>query len=248
MKSFFKVLSVVIGLMASDAFGAGLWGSSKLTVPNSERTLSVIGPIGENALKLADQVERLSAKSSDPIYIIINSPGGAVLAGSQLAQAMDIARARDVKVVCAVGNMAASMAFQLLPHCTERYALRNSLLLFHPSRVSIFLGSITSKQALSLYADMKKIDDRDLIEIERMMKPRSKEWLLLHFEEETMWFASDLVSETNGSWLNIVDAIDAPSGIFNLGSKKDDVEALKQKASEKEPGTNKSKSYFIILN
>ena len=151
MKNLFKVLSLVVGLMASEAYCARLGKPTKLTIPAGERTLTVIGPIGAGAIETAHKIERLSAKSSDPIYIVINSPGGGVLAGSQLSQAMDIARARDVKVVCAVGSMAASMAFQLLPHCTERYALPNSLLLFHPSRVFVMFGVITAQDsALSL--------------------------------------------------------------------------------------------------
>jgi ATP-dependent protease ClpP protease subunit len=248
MKNLFKVLSLIVGLMASEAYSLKIMKPDRLVIPAGERTISVIGPIGANAIETAHKVERLSAKSSDPIYIVINSPGGSVFAGSQLTQALDIARARDVKIVCAVGTMAASMAFQLLPHCSERYAMPNSLLLFHPSRVFILFGVLTAKDSARLAREMGKIDKRGLDEIRKMMCPKSEEWLLTNYYDETMWVASDLVAETNDSWLKIVTTIDAPAGIFSVGNKKEDIEALKQKAAEKDLGSSENGEKFTIIN
>lgn len=236
----------LISLLAGLAAWASLATSEvkSLKIPEGKRTLSLLGEVsGGNSLYLAGQIERLSSESKDPIYLIINSPGGSVNAGLQVAQSLDMARARGTKVVCAVGFMAASMAFQLLPHCSERYALPNTLLLFHPSRVLIMMGALTADQASGLATDMKKIDTRGLKEISEMMKPKSQDWLNYNFKKETLWTATDLVAETSDGWLNIVDIIDAPGGIYKLMEEKRS--SLDDKARFT---TDESSSPFIIVN
>ena len=81
-----------------------------------------------------------------------------------------------------------------------------------------------------------------------MMNPKSKTWLLTNYYDETMWIASDLVAETNESWLKLVTTIDAPEGIFSAGRKKEDIEALKQKTAEKDLKSDGSRKKVIIFN
>jgi ATP-dependent protease ClpP protease subunit len=256
MKKLRLFVMLVASLVASSALADKHKGPTYLKVPSGERTVAVIGAIGGNAIDLAHKIERLSAKSKDPIYVVINSPGGSVFAGYQLTQALDIARARDVPVICAVGTMAASMAFQLLPHCTERYAMPNSLLLFHPSRVFVMQAVITADMAEILAREMRKIDRRGLDEISVMIAGRrfdalsenGKKWFKLHFDQETMWIASDLVSETNDGWLKIVDVIDAPDGIFSEEVSRQSIKASKEKQAELDLKERPDKADYIIIN
>lgn len=201
--------------------------TTKYTVPKGERTLYVIGPVDGSMLQLANKIERLSAESNKDIHIMINSPGGAVVVGLQIIQAIDIARARGVKVVCAVGVLAASMAFQLLPHCSERYAMKRSLLLFHPARAMV-RGGITGEQALMIGKELARIDGRAAAENEAMMGSLERGWMARHFRNETLWEAKDLVSETKNNWLTIVDILDTPNGAFNLTGEDDAREQLKR--------------------
>lgn len=208
-----KYLLFAATLLLSIVWLPAIAGTS-YRVEKTDRIVNVIGPINESSLSLAHQIERASAKSNDTIHIIINSPGGSVLAGYQIIQAMDIARNRGTEVVCVVGTMAASMAFQMLPHCDQRYALKKSLLLFHPARV-VMQGAITADEAASIAEDLRRIAKTGEREVKDMMGSPSDEWFDFHNRSETMWTAEDLVAETNNNWLNVMDEITTPDGIFN---------------------------------
>lgn len=236
MKRLFSALIV----LAMSLTAPNTLALSKLTIPAGKRTLYVTGPIDGSVLSTASTLERLSVSSDEDIHIVINSPGGVVYAGYQLVQAMDIARQRGVKVVCTVGVMAASMAFQLLPHCSERYAMKNTLLLFHPSRVYV-RGPLTADEAKMVAESLDKIDTAGLKETEEMIAPPSKAWLKRHHDAETLWRAEDLVAETNNDWITIVDDISAPGGIFNIGfsGREEKDKAIKKELDE---------SRWIIVN
>jgi ATP-dependent protease ClpP protease subunit len=200
---------------------------SSYEVPKGERTVYLVGEINGQSLKAASKIERLSAASKGDINIFINSPGGMVVVGLQIIQAIDIARARGVKVVCSVGVLAASMAFQVLPHCDERYAMKHTLLLFHPARAMV-QGGITGEQAAMIGKELLRIDARAQVENDAMMGSPSPLWLALHFRNETLWEAQDLVAETQNNWLTLVDVLSTPSGPFNLSAEGDDTDQSKR--------------------
>lgn len=216
-KTVSSALALAIALSATSAPAASKENKTlaRYEVPKGERTVYVAGSIDGSSLSVARKIERLSAASDKDINIFINSPGGVVIVGLQIIQAMDIARTRGVKIKCSVGVLAASMAFQLLPHCDERYAMRHSMLLFHPAR-AIVNGGITGEQAVLLGKELSEIDRRANIESELMMGSPAPGWLVLHHRNETFWQAQDLVDETMNNWLTIVDVLDVPGGPFNL--------------------------------
>lgn len=214
MKRIFSIL-MCLSLALSSTFAVA---KTVYKVPNGNRTFYVTGVIDFGVVDIANGIERVSAAKSAPIHLVINSPGGIVDAGRLVIQAMDMARQRGSKVVCTVGILAASMAFQLLSHCDERYALKNSLLLFHPSRVFVRGEALTASQMKIIASELNKIDvkaNKDNIE----MMSANRKWYALHNANETLWNAEDLVNETNNDWLTIVDSIDAPYGIFNVRAR-----------------------------
>lgn len=209
-KAFFLLVSLLFSVSSA------VQAASRIKVPKGDRTFYVTGLIDGSALAIANNIERASASDSkEPIHIVINSPGGMVLIGFQIIQAMDVARERGTKIVCTVGVLAASMAFQLLPHCDERFAMKKSLLLFHPARV-VVRDPLTSEQALMIGHELAKIDRKAMEENSEMMGVPSRAWIEAHNRNETMWTAEDLVSETKKKWLKVVDEIETPEGIFNL--------------------------------
>jgi ATP-dependent protease ClpP protease subunit len=223
-------------LIATMAFTTSAVAQSKNTaaktissyqVPKGERTVYLVGEVNGQSLKVASKIERLSASSKDDINIFINSPGGMVVVGLQIIQAIDIARARGVKVVCSVGVLAASMAFQVLPHCSERYAMKHTLLLFHPARAMV-QGGVTGEQAEMIGKELLRIDARAQAENDAMMGSPSPLWLALHFRNETLWEAQDLVDETTKDWLTIVDVLSTPNGPFSLSAEGDDTDQTKR--------------------
>jgi hypothetical protein len=184
-------------------------------IPKGDHTIYVTGVINGASFTTANKIERLSAASSDDINLFINSPGGMVAVGLQIIQAMDIARARGVKITCSVGILAASMAFQLLPHCDKRYAMKHSLLLFHPARAQI-QGGVTAEEAAMIAQELRRVDYRANLENAAMMGSPSPRWLEVHHRNETLWEAQDLVAETKNNWLTLVDVLSVPGGAFNL--------------------------------
>lgn len=193
------------------------------------RTIRINGEIGMNALKIAGDIEQLSALSSEPINLVINSPGGSVVAGSQLIESVHIAQQRGVKVRCAVTNLAASMAFLLLTECDERYALSSSLLLFHPARAMIMFAALKAEDARYMAEELEAINVAACDRMEGSMgivTAAQKKWFDYHFNNETLWLAARLAKQIpQRGWLTIVSDIKTDKALFSSLNGNDDEQA-----------------------
>jgi ATP-dependent protease ClpP protease subunit len=191
------------------------------------RTVRVSGVVGMNAIDVANKIERLSAESKEDINLIINSPGGSVPAGMQVVESIAVAKARGVTVRCAVTVLAASMAFSILNECSERYALNNSLLLFHPARAMI-MGALKSEDARYIAEELDAINAELIDKLELsfgVATNAQKEWMLYHFKNETLWSAGRLVKEIpTRNWLTIVEDIQAEGSLFGSPTDRDVVD------------------------
>jgi len=98
--------------------------------PDPSRTLVLKGVVGKNVLGLAEELNKLQSESTEPIYIVITSPGGSVLAGAALISAMQASRA-PVYTVCDI--FCASMGAMIHQYETKRYMTDRSVLMFHPA-------------------------------------------------------------------------------------------------------------------
>lgn len=193
------------------------------------RTLRVTGEINISSLKLAGDIEQLSAVSKEPINLIINSPGGSVVAGMQLVESLHIAQERGVKIRCAVTNLAASMAFILLAECDEKYALSNSLLLFHPARAMLMFAALRAEDARYMAEELEAINTDACERLESSMgvvTAAHKAWFNYHFEHETLWSASRLVKQVpRKNWLTVVPDILTDKALFSNLNGSDDEQA-----------------------
>jgi ATP-dependent protease ClpP protease subunit len=224
MKSIsFLIMSVIIGAASASA--------GPVIDMTGPRTLRVEGVILGNAIDLAHKVERMSSDSSAPIDLLINSPGGSVEAGLQLVEAIHIAQGRGVTVRCAVSTLAASMAFIILNECSERYALSNSLLLFHPARAMLMFAVIKADDARKMSEDLEAVDNfisEMLEEGMGIVTAQQKAWYNYHFSRETLWTAARLSHEVpNSSWIMIVSDIKAKGGLFGNENAKETAEGIK---------------------
>lgn len=127
----------------------------KLRLP-THRTLTLFGTVGENALNLAYTINLMNDTSSDPIYIVIDSPGGSVLDGAVLLSAMQASKA-PVHTICY--GMCASMAAVILEYGDIRYATDRSVIMFHPATTGA-RGDVDRIVSLAgfLQRYLKKID------------------------------------------------------------------------------------------
>lgn len=100
-----------------------------LNLESSNRVISLLDTeIGESTIAAAEQLTKLSLASKDPIYVLLRSPGGSVVAGAAFLAAMEASRA-PVVTVCV--QFCASMAAIIHQYGTKRLIVNHSLLMFH---------------------------------------------------------------------------------------------------------------------
>lgn len=140
----FTVLCITL-LLAIDVFAFPSY--------DKKRSIEILGRI-TNLEEEKDRLLELSQSSYKPINIIIDSPGGSVMAGLRFIQEMDRVKARGVEIRCVVRGMAASMAMHIFGNCSKRYAFETSLLLWHPAYVFVQRAPITTKEAERIKAQL----------------------------------------------------------------------------------------------
>lgn len=193
-----KVLSLILAVLAltTPALADGPAAPTKLFQ-------KIDGTVDREMIPLADDLMAKSAGGTlEKVTLLINSPGGDVLAGSIYIVALEVAKARGAKVVCYVPMLAASMAFQILAHCDERNVLAGALLLWHPPRVGLDQVLLTPDLAELLATELRTISDRLTGDL-RARFPVEDEAFWYHFNAETLHTAEE-VNVLSPGWLNIV--------------------------------------------
>lgn len=97
--------------------------------PKMSRVVTLFGEVGENSREIAQQIRTLG-NSKEPIWLLINSPGGEILRGSLIITAIEQTKA-PVYTVCM--EMCASMAAMIFEYGDERFVAHRSMLMFHPA-------------------------------------------------------------------------------------------------------------------
>lgn len=198
-------------LLLALALCAQSLSASTLSLPK-ERTIAITGPVDGGIIAQANQVYTLAQASKEPIYLVLNSPGGSVYAGVQMLSAMRAARARGVEFRCLSTLMSASMAFQIFAYCDKRYALENTLLLWHPMRSA---GQLTA-DGHEIEGDTMRLIEARLIRHLLKVLNIPKEVFFKHWRAETMWTAAALLT-ISPNFLTIVDDVDGMPELFPMG-------------------------------
>ncbi len=208
----FLALILACALAVSHPAAAdGLFDAKEILRVEPDRTITLTGPVGENAMEAAVHLLDLAAKSTDDIYMVINSPGGNVLPGMQLVQAMNIAKSRGIEIRCVVPNLAASMAFIIFANCTDRYAFNASLLLWHPMRVGTDRG-MTEEDARAAAEYMHQLS-KPLLRLQWRALGISWKLFMKHYKLETMWSAEAL-HEVAPHFLTLIEDVEGVPNIF----------------------------------
>lgn len=201
------MLKFIFGLAAVLALSSSVQAEPIPRIDKS-RAVYINGPIAKgNLLPLGDKLlEYADQDRTKPVNIIINSPGGDITTGYLFINYLEQVKARGVKVHCYVKHLAASMAFQILIRCDKRYALENSLLLWHPAKV-FMMGSMTSEEAAAVAESLLVVNLRIVEDLVANMTGASRADVVKHFYRETLHFAADLDALTNGKFLTVGRAI-----------------------------------------
>lgn len=194
MKAFIVLL---FSFLSSAAFAAKLELNPKHTI--------VIGGVISNRMytPTVEAMDKLAKEKE--IDIIFSSPGGDVITGSLLIDKMEQLKLQGVNIRCVVRDVAASMAFQMLLHCSERYATPHSFLLWHPVRI-FMQGVLTADMAQVLAVQLASADEVALHDLKANV-PMNEGDLLWHFKNETLHQAFNLLMSSPGFFKQVTNDI-----------------------------------------
>jgi ATP-dependent protease ClpP protease subunit len=125
------------------AFLVSIMGSE---VVEGKAKTQLIGEVSPESVSAVLDV--LKEHPDEPVSITINSGGGSVMPGLELARAIE----KHGNVTCTVNGMAASMAFVILQACQWRITTPDSILMQHPPSLS--LDGNMDKTPLKEYVDL----------------------------------------------------------------------------------------------
>lgn len=111
---------------------------------------------------LDDFTEKVLTHQGDKMKIVIDSPGGSVIALSRMARIM---KSSNIEFTC-IASFAASAAFMLFEHCDNRYILSDGILMSH-NWSGAFRGEAPRIMTLFL-AIQSLVDDLEKTVIDKM--------------------------------------------------------------------------------
>jgi hypothetical protein len=159
----------------------------------------------------------LSGKKKAPanLNMVISSPGGSVTAGFLFLDRMKAVQAKGTVVKCYVADVAASMAFQILLQCDERYSLNTSFLLWHRARVQMggLFGSppMTGPELYAIGVQLKDLDDHIYRDVVTAFGPDIPDhYIRFHFEQQTLHTGSNLANAVP----EFISAVPSISGLY----------------------------------
>lgn len=188
------------------------------TLEDPARLVELLDVVDGSYLKEIQKINALSEENDDDITLLINSPGGMVEVGTSVIDAMTLAKSRGVHFKCITGLMSASMAFIILAHCDERYALPNTKLLFHP--VSAQPGRIRI-QEFGVIAEQIIVEENEIMRFIQTKMGMDKEKFQKFYFAEVMWAAWNLHNYTiDSGFLKIVTDVKGIKNIFVIDKPK----------------------------
>jgi ATP-dependent Clp protease protease subunit len=128
---------------------------TKLNIDFS-RAVFLVGEVDESVLQQISQIQQLAAMSSEPIYLLLESPGGSVFDGYKLLSAMESSRAPIYTVAM---GLCASMCSVILEYGAKRYMFDRATLMFHDAAGG-FQGEMKKMQTRMNYVNraLEKVD------------------------------------------------------------------------------------------
>lgn len=185
-----SVLTFLFSFAAMITSTIGTSSPKEALTLSPERTIIINGVISDSMfMPTLDAMNKLAA-TGNTIDIILSSPGGSVIAGSLLIDRMEQLKLAGVNFRCVVRDVAASMAFQLLLHCNERYSTPHAFLLWHPVRI-FMRGPLTADMAQTLLVQLGEADEMAIHDL-RAYLPMPDSDLMWHFKNETLHQAFNL--------------------------------------------------------
>lgn len=197
-------------------FATSLFGQAspyKVVEVDPFRTVYIRGEISGGTLDVLSKIVNLADGLGGDIHMVINSPGGSVVAGGHVLSAMQIAKSRGHRIVCYVPMLAASMGFQILIHCDKRYTLKNAALLWHPMTMYSNYG-MSSEDLLYNHRRIRAWEKPFVQDLINALKISRKEFFY-HYYHETLWLGFEFHKLAPG-FITVVDDIRNVPELFSM--------------------------------
>lgn len=120
------------------------------------RTIVLSSEVGPFTQSIPAQITALARESKEPIFLLINSPGGSVIDGNMILSAMEASRA-PIFTVCTM--LCASMAFVIHQYGSKRFAVDRSIIMGHPASIGGARGGELNK-VVSFLTYLKRYVDK----------------------------------------------------------------------------------------
>lgn len=161
---------------------------------DEKRSVKINFPIGyfkESDDAVKEQLKQLG-NSKDPIFVLLDSPGGSVDVGNEMISLM---QAADGPVYTVCVGLCASMAAVILEHGTKRFALDRSTIMFHDASGGArgSLGEMNS--ILQYYRRMVEKTNRYIAERSSM-----KYETFMELQKDNLWIDAE-----DAKSLNLID-------------------------------------------
>lgn len=180
----------------------------------NKRVALINQPIMGNMEPVTEFLKKAVKDEASSVDLIINSPGGSVQDGIVFISRMDWAKERGVNIRCFISGIAASMAFQILTHCNERYALSGAGILWHHVSATAGRTPITADLAHQLMVELAMLDTFIWADIERTVVTQGGMDVTearYHMDHETLHVATQLRESSPGFLDGVFDSIE---GLF----------------------------------
>lgn len=176
-----RLFSLILCLLTFNVFARDI-------ILSDSNTVSLRGPVTDASI--ADVISELNTLSKignekDPIYLILNTPGGSVMAGIQLMDYMNTLR----RPVHSVANFAASMGFQILQSSPVRYITKYGTIMSH--RIA---GGVKGQFPQEVNSRLKHISDLgEVLDKQAVKRTKGKHTLKSYMEliRDEYWAVGD---------------------------------------------------------
>jgi ATP-dependent Clp protease protease subunit len=239
-------LFILLTLLATNVF-------SKELLLTKDNTVSLLGPVTDQSIsELMQEINTLSQSGDkkEPIFLVLNTPGGSVFAGLELMQYVNTLR-RPVHVVA---NYAASMGFHILQNSPKRYVTKFATIMSHRAHGG-FRGDIPQQITSRLNHIISLVDKMDEDVVKRTNGKHTKqsygelirdEYYAVGSNAIEDGFADEVVSLKCDESLNTYKDITINAMFFQIEAQVSNCPLLTMPVAKKREDTGKVLEYFSM--
>lgn len=189
-RAYLAILGIILAVGCSSGL---VQAKPQEKARQDEHLLYIEGVISRGTMgPVQEALERaVDSGYTGTVTIVLDSPGGEVLAGMKFVNTMNAAKGAGIRLDCYVLNMAASMAFQILTQCSSRHVLEGSFLLWHSVRVQV-RGALTPAFARAIADDLERMNFLIVGQLRESLIGMSDADIQKAFDQETFWSGAEL--------------------------------------------------------